>query len=288
MAILIDDKTKVLVQGITGRQGRLHTQFMKKYGTKIVAGVTPGKGFTEVDGIPIYDTVKEAVENHKIDASIIFVPPASVLDAAFEAISAGIQLLVIITEHVPVHDSIKIKEYAEKNNVTVIGPNTPGVISPGKSKLGIMPAELFSEGVIGIVARSGTLTHETAANLTKYGLGQSTAVGIGGDPVVGTGFVGILELFEKDPETKAIVLLGEIGGNAEEKAAEYIREYVTKPVVGFIAGITAPPGKKMGHAGAIINGGLGTAKSKIAALEKAGVKIAKSPSQIPIILKEIL
>ncbi len=288
MTILIDKNTKVVVQGITGHQGSYHTEAMKAYGTKIVAGVTPGKGGQEVHGIPVVDTIREAKEEYGATASIIFVPAPFTMDATFEAIEAELSPIVVITEHVPVKDEIKMIHAAKQKGLIVIGPNTPGVISPEESKMGIMPGHIFKKGKVGVISRSGTLTYEIASGLTNAGLGQSTAVGIGGDPVTGTNFIDILEMFKQDKETKAVVLIGEIGGNAEEQAAEYIKKEFDKPVVAFIAGKTAPPGKRMGHAGAIISGTAGTAKSKIEALEKAGVRVAAKPRDIAEIMREIL
>jgi len=261
---------------------------MLEYGTKIVAGVTPGKGGQEVHRVPVYDTVKEALSEHDANASIIFVPAPFAKDAVLEAINAGLELVVVITEHIPIKDTIQMIEIAKKNNVNIVGPNTPGVITPGECKLGIMPGHIFKRGHIGIISRSGTLTYEIASNLTRSGFGQSTCLGIGGDPIVGINFIEALEMFANDQETKAVVLIGEIGGNAEEKAAEYIREEFDKPVAAFIAGKTAPPGKRMGHAGAIISGRTGTADSKIKALRKAGVYVVDKPKEISEKLKEIL
>ncbi len=290
MAILLDEKTKVIVQGITGREGSFHTKLMLDYGTKIVAGVTPGKGGQEVHGVPVYDTVEEAVKEHPdATASIIFVPARFAADAVYEAVDAGMKLVVVITEHIPVHESLKFINYAKQKGTTVIGPNCPGLISPGKAKLGIMPGHVFKEGPIGIMSRSGTLTYEIGYALSKQGMGQSTVIGIGGDPVIGTSFTEAMELFEKDPETEALVLVGEIGGDMEERAAQMIKEgRFTKPVVAFIAGRTAPPGKRMGHAGAIIMMGTGTYQGKVKALEEAGVKVAKTPFEIPELLRQAL
>jgi succinyl-CoA synthetase alpha subunit len=284
MAIIIDENTKAIVQGITGGQGRFHTKVMKEYGTNIVAGVTPGKGGNSVEDIPVYDSVAEVP--NEINASIIFVPAPFAKDAALEAIDFGLNPVVIITERIPIHDSIKIMKKAERDGIDIIGPNTPGVISPGKSKMGVMPSHVFLEGSVGLISRSGTLTYEIANNLSKAGLGQSTTVGLGGDPVVGLSFVDVLKKFENDDQTKAVVLVGEIGGNAEETAAEFIKESYSKPVVAYIAGRTAPPGKRMGHAGAIVSGGMGTADSKIAALNDAGVDVAELPSDVVKLLKE--
>ncbi|HDM24187.1 MAG TPA: succinate--CoA ligase subunit alpha [Candidatus Bathyarchaeota archaeon] len=288
MAILVDKDTKVIVQGITGRQGSFHTKLMLEYGTKIVAGVTPGKHGQEVCGVPVYDTVKEALEEHEADTSIIFVPAPFAYDAMAEAIQAGIKLLVVITEHIPVHDTVKAIRLAEAYGCKIIGPNTPGIITPGECKVGIMPGHIFKKGVVGIVSRSGTLTYEIASSITRGEFGQSTCIGIGGDPIVGLSFVDIITMFNEDSDTKAITLIGEIGGRMEEEAAEYIKREVDKPVIAFIAGRSAPPGKRMGHAGAIIERGMGTAESKIKALREAGVFIIDKPSQIRNVLEEIL
>jgi len=283
--ILLNEDTKCLVQGITGKQGSFHTEQMLQYNTKIVAGVTPGKGGQKFQEVPIFDSIEEAKEKTDVNASIIFVPAPFAKDAAFESIS-HLDLVVIITEHIPVHDSMEIMEYAKKKDVTVIGPNTPGIISPKVGKMGIMPTHIFSEGDVGLISRSGTLTYEVASQLTRAGIGQSTCIGIGGDPVIGTNYSTILQKFEEDAETDKIVMIGEIGGNSEEKAAEYIKEHISKPVVAYIAGITAPPGKRMGHAGAIIEGNAGTAESKMKSLENAGVKVAKKPSDIVELIKK--
>ncbi|AAB89067.1 succinate--CoA ligase subunit alpha [Archaeoglobus fulgidus] len=287
MAIIVDERTKVVVQGITGYQGKFHTERMLNYGTKIVAGVTPGKGGTEVLGVPVYDSVKEAVREADANASVIFVPAPFAADAVMEAADAGIKVIVCITEGIPVHDELKMYWRVKEAGATLIGPNCPGIISPGKTHLGIMPVQIFKPGNVGIVSRSGTLTYQIAYNLTKLGLGQSTVVGIGGDRIIGTDFVEVLRLFEDDKETKAVVLVGEIGGRDEEVAAEFIRE-MSKPVVGYVAGLTAPPGKRMGHAGAIIEGGVGTAESKIKALEAAGARVGKTPMEVAELVAEIL
>jgi succinyl-CoA synthetase alpha subunit len=286
MAILIDENTKAIVQGITGYQGSFHTQRMLSYGTKIVGGVTPGKGGKSVHGVPVFNTVKSAVDETGANASIIFVPPAFACDAVFEAVDSGIKLVVCITEGIPVHDELRMYWKVKEKNAVLIGPNCPGVISPGKSHLGIMPFEIFSEGNIGIISRSGTLTYQIAYNLTSMGIGQSTVIGIGGDRIIGSDFIELLKMFEKDDETELVVLVGEIGGTDEENAAEFISAEFSKPVVGYIAGITAPPGKRMGHAGAIIEGGKGTAESKIKALEGAGVRVGKTPYEVAKIVKE--
>ena len=283
--ILLDKNTKCLVQGITGKQGSFHTEQMLKYNTSIEAGVTPGKGGQDFMGVPIFNSIEEAVEETDINSSIIFVPAKFAKDAAFESIR-HLDLVVIISEHIPVHDSLDIMAYAKQMGTTVIGPNTPGVISPGVGKLGIMPTHIFDEGNVGLISRSGTLTYEIASELTRAGIGQSTCVGIGGDPVVGTNYIDILKRFEADDDTEAVVLIGEIGGNAEEKAAEYIKNEMTKPVVSYIAGRTAPPGNRMGHAGAIIQGNTGTVASKTEALNGAGVEVAKMPSEIVDLLKK--
>jgi len=280
MSVLIDKSTRVIVQGLTGREGTFHANACAEYGTKIVGGVTPGKGGTTHQGWPIFNTVQEAVDKTLADASVIFVPPAFAADAIMEAADAEVELIVCITEGIPTLDMIRVWEFLQTRRSRLIGPNCPGIISPGKCKIGIMPGHIHSEGSVGIVSRSGTLTYEAVHQLTLRGIGQSTAIGIGGDPIIGSNFVDALELFEKDPQTEAIVMIGEIGGNAEETAAEYIRKHVSKPVVAFIAGQTAPPGRRMGHAGAIISGGHGTAAEKIGALEAAGIRVAKSPAVI--------
>ena len=285
--ILLNENTKCLVQGITGKQGSFHTKQMLDYNTPIVAGVTPGKGGQNFLDVPIFNSIEEACEQTEINSSIIFVPAKFAKDAAFESIN-HLDLVIIISEHIPVHDSLEIMAYANQMETTVIGPNTPGVISPGVGKLGIMPTHIFSEGNVGVISRSGTLTYEIASELTRAGIGQSTCVGIGGDPIIGTNYIDILKRFEADDGTDAVVLIGEIGGNAEENAAEFIKEEMTKPVVSYIAGRTAPPGKRMGHAGAIIQGNTGTVKSKTEALNNAGVEVAKKPSEIvDLINKEI-
>lgn len=285
--IFLDEDTRCVVQGITGKQGSFHTKSMLEYDTNIVAGTSPGKGGQEFKGIPVYNSIAEVKEEMDVNASIIFIPAPFAKDAAFEAISQ-LELAVIITEHIPVHDSMEIAQYARKNNCKLIGPNTPGIITPGVGKLGIMPTHIFNPGNIGIVSRSGTLTYEVASQITNAGLGQSTCLGIGGDPVVGMDFADVLQKFEEDPGTQAITMIGEIGGNAEEKAAEFIADNITKPVVAYIAGRTAPTGKRMGHAGAIIEGNSGTAESKMKALKSAGVKVAEQPSQIADIMNEII
>jgi len=289
LAILVDRSTKAIVQGITGSQGSFHTKLMLDYGTKIVAGVTPRKGGTQVHGIPVYDTVEEAVKKHGADASIIFVPAPFAADAALEAIDGGLKTIVIITEHIPVKDAIYAMASAKQHNATIIGPNTPGIITPSECKLGVMPAHVFDPGIVGIISRSGTLTYEIAAGISAKGLGQSTCVGLGGDPVVGLSFVEVLRMFEVDEHTEAVALIGEIGGNLEELAAESIsKKGYPKPVVAFVAGRTAPPGKRMGHAGAIIMGKAGTAQSKIEAFREAGVAVAEKPSDVARLLAERL
>ena len=288
MAILVDENTRLLVQGITGREGTFHTQQAVAYGTRVVAGVTPGKGGSSVDGIPVFNTVREGREKTGANVSVIFVPPAFAADAIMEAADAGMPLVVAITEGIPTLDMIHVMEFLRGTQTRLIGPNCPGIISPGKCKVGIMPGAIHRPGHIGVVSRSGTLTYEAVGQLTSLGIGQSTCIGIGGDPIIGTTFVDALRLFNEDPETHGIVLIGEIGGTAEEEAAEFIRANVTKPVVGFVAGRTAPPGRRMGHAGAIISGGKGTAPDKIAALEAAGVTVAASPAVIGEAMKERL
>ena len=285
--IILDENTRCIVQGITGKQGSFHTEQMLNYSTNVVAGTSPGKGGQKFGELPIYNSIEEAKEDLDINASIIFVPASFAKDAAFEAISQ-LDLAVIITEHIPVHDSMEIVEYAKREKTTIVGPNTPGIISPGVGKLGIMPTHIFNEGNIGIVSRSGTLTYEVANQVTNSGMGESTCIGIGGDPVVGLDFANVLQKFEDDDDTAAMVMIGEIGGNAEEKAAEYINKNISKPVIAYIAGVTAPPGKRMGHAGAIIEGESGTAASKINALENAGVYVAEKPSEIADRIWELL
>lgn len=289
MTRFIDKNTKVVVQGITGEQGEFHTKLMKEYGTKIVAGVTPGRGGQEVEGIPVYDTIREAQQVGEIDASIIFVPAPFSLDAALEAIETGLDPVVVITEGIPVRDSIEIIGRANLRGTTIVGPNTPGIIKADESKMGIMPAQVFKKGGVGIISRSGTLFYEIAAHLTKVGLGQSTCVGLGGDPVVGLDYIDILKWFEEDAETEAVALIGEIGGNAEERAAQFIKDGgFTKPIAAYVAGRAAIPGKRMGHAGAIIQGGSGSADSKISALRDAGVAVGELPGQVAEALREIL
>ncbi|MBC8527160.1 MAG: succinate--CoA ligase subunit alpha [Candidatus Cloacimonetes bacterium] len=285
MSILVDEKTRVIVQGITGRDGRFHTLKMKEYGTNVVGGVSPGKAGQDVDGIPVFNSVKNAVSETDADTSVIFVPARFATDAMCEASEAGIKLVVAVSEGIPTIDMIKTVKFLEKNNTFLIGPNCPGLISPEKCKIGILPAEIFKKGNVGVISRSGTLTYEIVNEITKSGLGESTCMGIGGDPIIGLNFIELLSMFENDPQTDAVVLIGEIGGDAEEQAAEFISKNMTKPVVAFIAGQTAPPGKRMGHAGAIISSGSGTAEEKIYAFEKVGVSVAKEPSEIAKLLK---
>jgi succinyl-CoA synthetase alpha subunit len=288
MSVLVGTDTKLLVQGITGREGSFHTAQMVEYGTKVVAGVTPGGAGKHVAGVPVFNTVAEAVEATGANTSIIYVPARFAPDAIYEAVDNGIGLVVCITEGIPVRDMVPVYAYVQAKGARLLGPNCPGLITPGQAKVGIMPGFIHQSGPVGLVSRSGTLTYEVVDALTRAGLGQSTAVGIGGDPIIGTSFVDVLRLFQDDPATEAIVMIGEIGGNDEETAAEFIAVNVTKPVVGFIAGQTAPPGKRMGHAGAIIAGGAGTAAAKMAALEAAGVRVAQAPSQVPDLMKQAM
>ena len=289
MGILFDTDTRAIVQGITGTQGSLHARLMLEYGTRIVAGTSPVKGGTTIHGVPVYDTVEEAQEKHAANASIVFVPAPHALDAALEALESQLKTVVVISEHVPLKDSIELMSHAKQVGATVVGPNTPGIITPGQCKLGIMPAHVFAPGEVGIASRSGTLTYEVAAGLTNHGIGQSTCLGLGGDPVTGLNFVEALRMFRDDAQTEAVVLIGEIGGNIEELAAEYIaKENYPKPVVAYVAGRSAPPEKRMGHAGAIIMGKTGTAQSKIAAFEGAGVKVAEKPSDVARLLAKVL
>jgi len=290
MAILVDKNTRVVVQGITGKEGSFHALQCKAYSTQVVAGVTPGKGGQKVEDIPVFNTVESAVKETSANCSLIFVPPAFAADAIVEALDAGIELVVCITEGIPVRDMLKVKHYMLRNypKAKLIGPNCPGVITPGEAKVGIMPGHIFKRGTIGIVSRSGTLTYEASHQLTRYGLGQSTAVGIGGDPVHGLSHKDVIAMFNEDPETEAILMIGEIGGTAEEEAAEYIKQFVKKPVFAYIAGITAPPGRRMGHAGAIITGGKGTAQAKMSALRDAGVHVIENPAFIGKTVAEVL
>jgi succinyl-CoA synthetase alpha subunit len=280
MAILVDENTRLLVQGITGREGAFHTSQAIAYGTKVVAGMTPGKGGTKAQDVPVFDTVREAVVKTGANVSVIFVPPPFAADAIMEAADAGLPLVVAITEGIPTLDMIRVKQFLASRKTRLIGPNCPGIISPGKCKIGIMPGSIHLPGHVGVISRSGTLTYEAVGQLTALGIGQSTCIGIGGDPIIGTNFIDALALFNADPDTHGIIMIGEIGGAAEEEAAAYIKANVKKPVAGFIAGRTAPPGRRMGHAGAIISGGKGTAADKIAALEAAGITVAPSPALI--------
>ena len=288
MAIWVDTSTTVVVQGITGKEGSFHTAQCLEYGTRVVAGVTPGKGGTEHQEIPVFDTVAEAVEATGATATAIFVPPPFAADAILEAIDAGIELIVAITEGIPVRDMLKVRERIQASGSRLIGPNCPGIISPAQSKIGIMPGHIHIPGQVGVISRSGTLTYEAVGQLSRRSIGQSTCVGIGGDPIAGTSFIDVLQAFEEDPDTDAVVLIGEIGGSAEEEAADYIRRSFSKPVVGFVAGKTAPPGRRMGHAGAIISQGKGTAEEKIRVLEECGVLVVQSPAQIGAAMEEIL
>lgn len=288
MSILVNNKTRLVVQGITGGEGSFHTRQMIEYGTKVVAGVTPGKGGTDFEGIPVYDTVADAVKFQKANTSVIFVPPAFAADAILEAANSGIKVIICITEGIPAADMIKVYSSIKGKDVTLVGPNCPGVISPGQAKVGIMPGFIHKKGRIGVVSRSGTLTYEAVKQLTDQNLGQSTCVGIGGDPVIGSKFVDIIKLFNEDKDTDGIIMIGEIGGTAEEEAAEFIKKNVKKPVVGFIAGRTAPPGRRMGHAGAIISGGKGTAAEKMAAMKKAGIMVVDSPAAMGITMAKAI
>jgi succinyl-CoA synthetase alpha subunit len=288
MAIFADNNSKVVVQGATGHQGVFHIGAMKEFGTKVVAGVTPGKGGQKVENVPIFNNVFNAVDERGANTSLVLVPASFAKDAVFEALDAGCKTVVVITENIPFHDAMEFVHYSKYKNAVLIGPNCPGIASPGKTKIGILPGQIFKEGNIGVASRSGTLTYEIVNSLTEKGIGQSTCVGLGGDPIIGTTFIDSLDAFEKDKETKAIVLVGEIGGTAEEEAAEHIKEYISKPVFAFIAGRTAPPGKRMGHAGAIIARGKGTAESKIKAFQKANVEVAKFPTDIADIIESLI
>lgn len=288
MSILVNKDTRVVTQGITGATGQLHTRACRAYGTQMVAGVTPGRGGTDFEGIPIFDTVEQAVKATGANASVIYVPPPFAADAIMEAVDAGVPLVICITEGIPVLDMVRVKRYLEGKSSRLIGPNCPGVITPGECKIGIMPGYIHKPGTVGVVSRSGTLTYEAVHQLTQLGIGQSTCVGIGGDPVKGTEFVDVLRMFQDDPHTEGIVLIGEIGGTAEEEAANFIRAHVTKPVAAFIAGQTAPKGKRMGHAGAIIAGGRGTAAEKIHAFQQAGVHIIPSPAEMGVTMARVL
>jgi succinyl-CoA synthetase alpha subunit len=287
MSILVDSDTRLVVQGITGREGEFHTRQMKEYGTNVVAGVTPGKGGGWVAGIPVFDTMREAVEATEANTSIVYVPSRFAPDAILESADAGIKVIVCITEGIPVLDMIKVRTYLDCRDIRLIGPNCPGIITPGEAKVGIMPGHIHQPGSVGVVSRSGTLTYEVVHALSARGLGQSTAIGIGGDPIIGTDFIDVLKLFESDPMTTQVVLIGEIGGTDEQRAAEFIARYMSKPVTAFVAGQTAPPGKRMGHAGAIIEGGEGTAAEKIAAFEAVGVHVARHPIQIAEMVAEL-
>ena len=287
MAIIVDRDTKLVVQGLTGREGTFHGLRNRAYGTQLVAGVTPGKGGQDVEGVPVFDTVAAAVAQAGANTSMVFVPAPFAADAVYEAVDAGIGTVIVITEHVPAHEMLRIKAYVDVRGVTLVGPNCPGVLSPGKANVGIIPAEIFAAGTIGLVSRSGTLTYQIGHELTQMGLGNSTIVGIGGDPVVGSSFVVILRKFQADPETEYVVMVGEIGGDEEEKAAAFIEAELTKPVVAYIAGFTAPPGKTMGHAGAIISGSSGTAQAKKDALEARGVRVGTTPTEVAELAAEI-
>ena len=286
MAIVVDNDTRLVVQGLTGSEGRFHGLRNRAYGTNVVAGVTPGKGGQDVEGIPVFDTVADAVDKAGANTTLIFVPARFAADAIYEAVDAGIGVVICITEHVPVHEMLHAYTYFRPKGVTMIGPNCPGVLSPGKANVGIIPAEIFSEGAVGLVSRSGTLTYQIGHELTQLGLGNSTIVGIGGDPVVGSSFIDVLAKFEDDPQTELIVMVGEIGGDEEEKAAQFIAEHVTKPVLSYIAGFSAPPGKTMGHAGAIISGSAGTAQAKKEALEAHGIEVGTTPTEVAELVAE--
>jgi len=288
MSILVDKKTRLVVQGITGREGTFHALACRDYGTTVVAGVTPGKGGSRHEGVPVFDTVREAVAKEGANTALIFVPPAFAADAILEAIDAAVPLVICITEGIPTLDMVRVARFLRGSGTRLIGPNCPGIISPGKAKVGIMPGHIHKRGKVGVVSRSGTLTYEAVGQLTRLGLGQSSCVGIGGDPIIGTTFVDCLGLFEDDPATHAILMIGEIGGTAEEEAAAFVKRHVSKPVVGYIAGQTAPPGRRMGHAGAIISGGKGTAAEKVTALRRAGIAVVKSPAEMGAAVKKAL
>jgi succinyl-CoA synthetase alpha subunit len=288
MSILVDKKTRLVVQGITGREGTFHALACRDYGTTVVAGVTPGKGGSRHEGVPVFDTVREAVAREGANTALIFVPPAFAADAILEAIDAAVPLVVCVTEGIPTLDMVRVARFLRGSGTRLIGPNCPGIISPGKAKVGIMPGHIHKRGKVGVVSRSGTLTYEAVGQLTRLGLGQSTCVGLGGDPIIGTTFVDCLGLFEDDPATHAILMIGEIGGTAEEEAAAFVKRHVSKPVVGYIAGQTAPPGRRMGHAGAIISGGKGTAAEKVTALRRAGIAVVKSPAEMGAAVKKAL
>ncbi len=288
MSILVNKSTRVVVQGITGKEGSFHATQCKAYGTQVVAGVTPGKAGQEVEGIPVFNTVRDAVKETEATTSLIFVPPAFAADAILEALEAGVWLIICISEGIPVNEMVKVKRALEGHATRLIGPNCPGIITADECKIGIMPGFIHKKGKVGVISRSGTLTYEAVNQLTNLGLGETTCVGIGGDPIIGTGYIDLLQMFEEDDETEAVVMIGEIGGDAEEKAAAFIKEHVTKPVISFIAGITAPPGRRMGHAGAIITGGKGTATEKMATLEAAGVHVVRNPAEIGETVKQVL
>lgn len=288
MAILVDENTRVIVQGITGREGSFHAGLCREYGTRVVAGVTPGKGGTVHLEVPVYNTVQEAVEKEQADASVIFVPPPFAADAILEAVDAGIGVIVCITEGIPVYDMLKVSNFLKDRPSRLIGPNCPGIISPGKCKIGIMPGHIHIPGHVGVISRSGTLTYEAVGQLTSRGIGQSTCIGIGGDPIIGTGFIDALKLFHQDDDTEAVIMIGEIGGSAEEEAAEFVEAHFQKPVIGFIAGQTAPPGRRMGHAGAIISQGKGTAEEKIKRMRECGIRVVESPADMGRAVEEAL
>ncbi len=287
MAIWVDSSTRVVVQGITGREGTFHAIKCKEYGTSVVAGVTPGKGRIVHEGFPVFNTVLESVRAEGANTSLIFVPPAGAADAVMEAVDAGIRLVVCITEGVPVFDTLRVRTFMKGKSARLIGPNCPGIISPGKAKVGIMPGHIHKEGRVGVISRSGTLTYEAVGQLTSRGIGQSTCIGIGGDPIIGTGFIDALTAFKEDPDTEAVVMIGEIGGSAEEEAADYVKRDFNKPVVGFICGQTAPPGRRMGHAGAIISQGRGTAAEKMQKMQECGIRVIKSPAEIGAAIQEV-